>query len=123
MSAYCKLWIVSIFYAVGSFSTLGLAEAPKQTPAMLAEGKKNYLTYCVSCHGTEGKGDGPAADSLNPKPRNFSKEQFKFGTKPEEVFKTLSNGSPGTAMAPFTSLSEKDRWSLVYYVLSLKGKK
>ncbi|HJU61560.1 MAG TPA: c-type cytochrome [Candidatus Binatia bacterium] len=37
-----------------------------------AEGKKLYLTYCSSCHGDDGKGDGPAARSLPVKPANHT---------------------------------------------------
>lgn len=37
-----------------------------------SEGKKLYLTYCSSCHGDSGKGDGPAAPSLPVKPANHT---------------------------------------------------
>ncbi len=37
-----------------------------------SEGKKLYLTYCSSCHGDNGKGDGPAARSLPVKPANHT---------------------------------------------------
>ena len=37
-----------------------------------SEGKKLYLTYCSSCHGESGKGDGPAARSLPVKPANHT---------------------------------------------------
>jgi len=51
------------------------------------------------------------------KPRDFS-EPFKNGKKPEQVFKTISEGLPGTAMAAFASIPEEDRWGVVYHVLS-----
>jgi mono/diheme cytochrome c family protein len=37
-----------------------------------AEGQKLYTVYCLACHGAEGRGDGPSAPMLNPKPRDFS---------------------------------------------------
>ena len=37
-----------------------------------SDGKKLYLTYCSSCHGDTGKGDGPAARSLPVKPANHT---------------------------------------------------
>ncbi|MDX2470988.1 MAG: cytochrome c [SAR324 cluster bacterium] len=41
--------------------------APDATPESLANGKKLYGTYCQSCHGDAGKGDGPMAASSNLK--------------------------------------------------------
>ncbi len=38
----------------------------------LSAAKVNYTTYCAQCHGVEGKGNGPSAATLNPKPRDFS---------------------------------------------------
>ena len=30
-----------------------------------------FESRCIACHGAEGRGDGPAASNLNPKPLNF----------------------------------------------------
>ena len=38
---------------------------------MLETGKKVYFKRCVWCHGVEGGGDGPSADRLYTRPRNF----------------------------------------------------
>ena len=116
------LKMVSVYLGAG-FSLIAFADVPKSTPGLIATGKRNFGTYCATCHGAQGNGDGIAAAPLNPKPRNFHKEKFKFGSTPEEVFKTITQGVSGTAMAPFVALSENDRWSLVYFVLSLTKKK
>ncbi|HAL80881.1 MAG TPA: hypothetical protein DCO83_00530, partial [Mucilaginibacter sp.] len=42
------------------------------TPATLKEAKTLYVTNCAPCHGEKGKGDGPAAASLTPKPANHT---------------------------------------------------
>lgn len=96
------------------------AAPPKPTAQLLDQGKTAFTTNCAACHGDKGDGTGPAAVALTPKPRNFATEQFKQGTKPEEIFKTLQTGVPGSAMVPFTHLPEQDRWALTYYVLELK---
>ena len=48
---------------------LAWAQKPqiKQVPAPYtspSSGKDMYITYCASCHGKDGKGDGPAASAL-----------------------------------------------------------
>jgi mono/diheme cytochrome c family protein len=41
-----------------------------------ANGHALYGMYCLMCHGAEGKGDGPAAAALDPKPRDFTTGRF-----------------------------------------------
>src|SRR5665647_201620 len=36
------------------------------------DGKKIFLQSCISCHGKEGLGNGPASVSLNYKPDNLT---------------------------------------------------
>lgn len=90
------------------------------TPEIIANGKEVFQQQCISCHGPQGHGDGTAAASLNPRPRNFTQDQgWKNGRKPSEIFKTLKEGIPGSAMASFVTLPQDDRWSLAHYVNSL----
>src|ERR1700751_814590 len=35
------------------------------TPELIAHGKELFSVQCVSCHGVDGKGDGPAAAALS----------------------------------------------------------
>lgn len=89
-------------------------------PELIAKGKDLFAAQCVACHGAGGKGDGVAAGSLIPKPRNLTlPDGWKVGRKPTEVFKTLKEGLSGTAMASFASLPPEDRWALVHFVLSI----
>lgn len=93
------------------------------TPARLEAGKALYAKNCMACHGEKGDGNGPAGKMMKPKPRDFREAKFVNGDKPENIFKTIAEGLPGTAMAPFKALSEEDRSALAHYVLSLKGAK
>jgi caa(3)-type oxidase subunit IV len=91
-------------------------------PELVARGKELYVLNCASCHGNEGKGDGPAAAALVPHPRNFTDlAGWKNGRKPTMVFKTLKEGIPGSSMASFATLPSDDRWALTHYVVSLNA--
>jgi mono/diheme cytochrome c family protein len=97
------------------------AEPPSKTPELVEQGRAAFAKYCYTCHGPNGEGDGPAASTLRPPPRNLVTHPVKGGAP--EVFRVLSTGVNGTAMAPFTYLSETERWALSYYVAGLKDAK
>src|SRR5574342_1169134 len=52
--------------------------APEPSAEMIEAGKRVYFTKCVWCHGVDGAGDGPGADRLWPRPRNFNQGTFKI---------------------------------------------
>lgn len=58
------LWAPSLAHAQGS-------EGPN--PSMAAMGKESYRTYCASCHGATGKGDGPIAEHLKVRPADLTR--------------------------------------------------
>ncbi len=92
------------------------------TPELLTKGKTLFSQQCMTCHGVEGKGDGPAAASLNPKPRNLMlQDGWKNGRTLAKVYKTLTEGIPGTPMPSFSSLGAEDRFALAHFVRSLMG--
>lgn len=91
------------------------------SPELIARGKTVYSTNCTTCHGPEGKGDGPAATAFTPKPRNFYAEPFKQGGAPSQIFLTLTNGMG--SMPSFSSLAVEDRMSVVHYIYTLNPNK
>ncbi len=93
------------------------------SPSTLAEGKKAYQTYCFSCHGQKGLGDGPAGGALKPPPRNLVEGKWQQGGSSIALYKTLAQGIEGTSMVSFSYLSKEDRWALVHYVRSITQNK
>ncbi len=85
----------------------------------IENGKKIYMQQCASCHGDNGKGDGPLAVRCVPAPANFASGVLKHGSSPDAIFKSISNGIKGTMMASYGFIDEKDRWAVTHYVLTL----
>jgi mono/diheme cytochrome c family protein len=90
------------------------------SPDLLAAGKTLYVKGCAQCHGPNGEGDGPSAPGLNPAPRNFTRPTgWKNGVELAAIYKTISEGVPGSAMVPFDYLRSAQRMALVHYLQSL----
>ena len=100
--------------------------AHARPPADVEAGKQAYLDNCARCHGPSGAGDGRDAARMYPRPRVLSEGVFKFrttasGTPPtdEDLYRTLSDGLPGSRMPEFQRLAEETRWHLIDYVKTL----
>jgi len=92
----------------------------KADKGALAEGKKLAETNCASCHGPEGKGNGPAAAALPPpKPADWTSSKVASESD-GEIFWKISNGRG--AMPPWKHLPDNQRWQLVNYIRSLQKK-
>lgn len=96
------------------------------TSLHLKHGQAVYMKRCVQCHGVSGNGNGPVADSLYPRPRDYTRGIFKFtstpyGGKPrrEDLLYTLRRGITGTSMPAFNLLPKKDLEAVVDYVIVL----
>jgi mono/diheme cytochrome c family protein len=96
---------------------------PEFSAELRAQGELLYGQHCAICHGANGDGNGSRANELSPRPRNFTKGVYEFRSTPtgalptnEDIWKVISSGLHGTAMVPWISLSEVQRWSLVAFV-------
>jgi mono/diheme cytochrome c family protein len=76
-------------------------DVPPDTPL----GPRIYAQRCAVCHGPDGRGNGPAAPSLIPRPRDFTKGQFKYKSTPpvqpptdEDLVRVITNGLTASAM-------------------------
>lgn len=88
---------------------------------LLAEGKVVYESNCATCHGLSGDGNGPAAATLNPKPRNFKSAQFKYGSDDDSLLHTIHVGVKGTAMPSWKNTFSPEQFkSVLAYVHKFK---
>lgn len=82
-----------------------------------SQGQQLFKKMCISCHGSYGRGDGPRANTLNPKPVDLASEGTQKKTD-EELKKIIQNGKPETAMPPHEFSSEQLD-SLVKFIRTL----
>ena len=76
-------------------STATATEVPivyKADVANLEKGKALYLTTCAPCHGKAGKGDGPGAANLNPKPRDHSNSEYMNKLTDDHIGNVIKKG-------------------------------
>ena len=96
----------------------------QNAPEASERGKEVYEQSCAQCHGTEGRGDGSAAENLLPKPRDFTRGLYKIrsteaGELPtdQDLFDIITAGMPGSSMPGWeTALNANDRWEVVAYI-------
>lgn len=105
-------WVL-LTYIVGlclclSARGLNRIEPPPASLENIHRGQMWYLTLrCFECHGIRGEGDGSNSASLRDdsghpiKPNNFKMGKFKKGSRPEEIYRTIAQGIPGTPMAAY----------------------
>ncbi len=85
-----------------------------------AKGKSIFQAKCVTCHGTQGKGDGPIGKQLKPPAGDFTSAESKKKSD-AELLDVIQNGKPKTAMVAWKSqLSEAEIQDVLAYVLTLR---
>ena len=97
----------------------GLSRSPRVAPD-LALGARVFQESCAACHGANGDGQSPMAHTMEPRPTNFHDADVMTGITPYKAFNTTGFGVPGTPMPGFPTLSEQERWSVAFYLFTLR---
>ena len=79
--------------------------APSAAPAgddvaARAEAEKIFSERCVTCHGANGGGDGPASSGLVPKPRNFQDAAWQTSVSDEYIEQIVQYGGAAVGKSP-----------------------
>jgi mono/diheme cytochrome c family protein len=90
-------------------------------PQTLEQGRELYRMHCVSCHGEDGSGNGPAAKSLKFPPRDFRAADFSFvpsGDLPshEQLVAAIESGVPERGMPPWKGMRPDDLSALADFI-------
>jgi mono/diheme cytochrome c family protein len=90
----------------------------------LSKGRAAYATYCASCHGQGGKGDGPAAAALSPKPRDLTDRAHMAQLDDQYLFQVIGKGGAAVGKSPLmppAALGEQDIRNVIAYLRTLAG--
>jgi len=108
-------------------SVLEIPPRPAATAGSLETGAGIYRKRCASCHGREGRGDGPGGGALRDdrgrpsRPADLARRPFRWGGEGEDIYRTVFTGLDGTPMRSYAlSVDDDERWPLVLYVESLR---
>lgn len=92
-------------------------DLPSSTDAQL--GQRLYGDHCAGCHGTAGKGDGPAAGALRPRPSNLTEHAYADA----RLARVLWNGVAGTSMPAWRDYDSKALSAMAAFVKSLQARR
>ncbi len=69
-----------------------------------AEGRKLYASYCSTCHGEKGKGDGMAAKSLPAKPADHTNGAIMNQMNDKFLVDVIAKGGSAVGKSSFMPL-------------------
>ena len=95
--------------------------SPAATKGDPAKGKEKFNLMCASCHGTEGKGDGPAGAALTPKPRDLTDAAYMSSLDDEHLVKVIKEGGAAVGKSPLMpplggALTDEDVHNIVAFI-------
>jgi mono/diheme cytochrome c family protein len=59
-----------------------------------------FKARCSTCHGADGKGNGPAAITLNPKPRNYTDAVWQKSVTDDHIREIIVKGGAAVGKSP-----------------------
>ena len=88
----------------------------------IAEARQLFKIRCASCHGMSGKGDGPAAAAINPKPRNYTSRKWQQSVTDAQIAEVIKKGGQAMGLNPMMpaqqDLNDKQLAGLVKLIRS-----
>ena len=113
-----------LFSAVVIFSLSFPLLTSAQSKGDANAGKAKYESLCAGCHGKAGKGDGPAAASLNPKPQDHTDGKTMNALTDKYLADIVKDGGAGVKKSPLMpawgkTLKDQEITDVIAYIRSL----
>ena len=113
-----------IFFDLALVVIASLALSPAAQAQNATEGKKLYSTYCTSCHGDTGKGDGIAGASLPVKPADHTNGAVMNKLSDSFLINIISKGGSGAGKSSFMpswggALTDQQIRDILAYIRSI----
>lgn len=116
-----RILVLSVFFLSAAPLLSAQAKNPYAGDAKVAKlGEYEFRANCAFCHGLGGRGGGRGPD--------LTRTPKKHGDSDQEIFTTISNGVPGTAMPPNgatqqgVGMTEEEIWQVITYIRSIEHK-
>lgn len=91
-----ECWMVAV--GVGMAAWLGSAAAAPLSDADMQGARHDYQKYCASCHGNEGRGNGPVAQAMKAMPADITLLSMNNdGTFPTQRVRDVIDGRADVA--------------------------
>jgi cytochrome c6 len=94
-------WLMRISILGLTFLTLTLGAPGFGGAQSAVEGQKLYMSYCSSCHGDKGRGDGAAGKSLPVKPADHTDDKIMNSFSDEFLMNIISKGGAAVGKSSF----------------------
>jgi mono/diheme cytochrome c family protein len=114
----------SFFLSAFLFFSVFLTNAAQAGSTAAQKAQGDYMGHCSPCHGDQGDGKGPLAESLGKAPRNHTDSKYLSTRTDEQLIKVVTDGGAVSGldegMPPFsTILNNEEIKGVVAYVRQL----
>jgi cytochrome c oxidase cbb3-type subunit III len=117
-------WLAGIVFLLGLGGAAGLSAQDKNPYVGDAKatklGESQFRANCAFCHGLGARGGGRGPD--------LTRAQKRHGNADGDLFRTINEGVPGTAMPPNgatqqgVGMTEEEIWQVITYIRSVQAK-
>jgi putative copper resistance protein D len=113
------LWVALPPLAVDAYPTTYLRSAVPYQAVSIAHGHALYRQQCETCHGADGRGDGPGGAGLPRRPADLTAPHTAQHTA-GDLYWWLTHGIARAGMPGFGDrLTAEDRWDLINFLRTL----